>query len=267
MKPISLLVSILYVCVLATAQDANLDPYFAEKHVSLVDGARLYGWCRATPETVPPSPESGDTLAFPLGQGGLDAALCYGYVGAIVDSMPLGDPYFMPDPTVRLSQYVAVVMPYLHDHPKLSDKPAARLVHIALHQKFLNVHHEYFAGQSGGSHTYAEKHVVLFDGAQLYGWCKATEGIQPSPESDSTMIFPVGRAGQSAGWCYGYVSAIADSMLLSKRYFSPDAKVQLTQYVSVVTLYLHDHPELWDKPAASLVQIALHEKFGRCRHC
>ena len=108
---------------------------------------------------------------------------------------------------------------------------------------------------------FAEKHVSLIKGARLYGWCKAAESVQASPESDNTLIFPVGAAGQNAAWCYGYVSAIVDSMPLRKSYFAPDTKVRPTQYVGVVTLYLHDHPELWDKPAASLAHIAFRQKF------
>jgi Rap1a immunity proteins len=258
LKAASLLASILCVCVFTTGQIARVDPYFAEKHVSLIDGARLYGWCKATAELVQASPESDKTLVFPVGRPGQDAAWCYGYVSAIVDSMPLEKGYFAPSPKVRLTQYVAVVTPYLHYHPQLWHQPAAGAVHIALRQEF--------SGAPSNS-RFAERRISLIDGARLYGWCKATESVQASPASDNTVIFPVSEAGQDAAWCYGYVSAIADSMPLKKSYFAPDPKVQLTQYVAVATLYLHNHPELWDQPAADLVDIALHQEFKLCRHC
>jgi hypothetical protein len=117
------------------ASSAQQPPAWATKnyHV-LVDGNELYSRCQTSEKVVR---LSGDQVQVDTAAG-MDlfyAGRCWGYIMGVVDSIPAGED-FDPDPGVRASQEVDVVLAYLRSHPESRHLPAYALVRYALTEAF-----------------------------------------------------------------------------------------------------------------------------------
>jgi hypothetical protein len=97
----------------------------------LVDGNDLYSKCQMADKNVRLSGEFIETQSSASGSDLFLAGNCWGYITAVVDSIPEGED-FDPDTDVRLSQYVDVVLAYLRAHPESRHLPAHALVRYAL---------------------------------------------------------------------------------------------------------------------------------------
>jgi hypothetical protein len=126
-------VALLLLGVVSLAQES---PSWATKrHHSSVDGNQLYSECQSAEENVR---TTGDTLEFRTSGSGKElvpAGMCWGYVLGVMDSIPEGEG-FDPDPGVRGSQYVDVVLAYLRNHPERRNLPAYGLIRHALADAF-----------------------------------------------------------------------------------------------------------------------------------
>jgi hypothetical protein len=113
---------------------AQVPSWVNKNYHVLTDGNTLYSYCQSTKKNVTISgtnlqiPNSAGTDLFPAG-------MCWGYIEAIVDSIPTGEG-FEPDPEVKGSQYVDVVFAYLRDHPEQRHLPAYFLTRYALTDAF-----------------------------------------------------------------------------------------------------------------------------------
>lgn len=127
MKPALILSLILFVPAPLTQDWAH------KRYHQLLDGNELYSACQDAQKSLR---RQGDYLSF---EGDHDtvfnAGKCFGYVTAVVDSIPAGEG-FEPDSDVRLTQYVDVVTSYLRDHPASRNQQAHHLARRALTDAF-----------------------------------------------------------------------------------------------------------------------------------
>jgi hypothetical protein len=121
--------------VLMGSQATSTQDWTTKRYLVLEDGNQLYSQCQSAEEslkleeeTVSLKPTASRRDAFPAG-------VCWGYIRAVVDSIPAGEG-FEPDENVRLSQYLDVVTAYLRNHPNERQHPAHHLVRIALTEAF-----------------------------------------------------------------------------------------------------------------------------------
>lgn len=128
MKPIVFAVSLLlFVSPTALSQNA---------YAFLTTGRDLQTQCKSWDANVRMLSDSQVKVLPSASQGELlDAGRCWGFVSGVVESIPMSDSFF-PDSGVRLSQYVAVAIKYLNNHPENLHQPAALLVKEALFEAF-----------------------------------------------------------------------------------------------------------------------------------
>jgi hypothetical protein len=101
----------------------------------LEDGNWLYSDCQIADKDVRFSGENIELQTSASRSDSFFAGRCWGYITAIVDSIPAGED-FDPDENVRLSQQVDVVLAYLRAHPESRHQPAHALVRYALAEAF-----------------------------------------------------------------------------------------------------------------------------------
>jgi hypothetical protein len=123
----------LVVLLVAAALLAAQESWQTKRHLVLVDGNELYSRCqsyernvRVTEGHVEFTGEAADLIS---------AGQCWGYVFAVVDSIPEGEG-FDPDSSVRGNQEIDVAIKYLQDHPEIRPYGAYSLVRMALTQAF-----------------------------------------------------------------------------------------------------------------------------------
>jgi len=105
-----------------------------ERHYALLHGNDLYADCQQAEKNV--EARDGDTI-YSRGDSvsAFAAGNCWGYVAAVVDSIPGGEG-FAPDEHVKLTQHVDVVLKYLREYPAERHKPAYYLARTALENAF-----------------------------------------------------------------------------------------------------------------------------------
>lgn len=123
------LVVLLVTAALLAAQES----WQTKRHLVLVDGNELHSRCqsyernvRVTEGHVEFTGEAADLIS---------AGQCWGYVFAVVDSIPEGEG-FDPDSSVRGDQEIEVAIKYLQDHPEIRPYGAYSLVRTALTEAF-----------------------------------------------------------------------------------------------------------------------------------
>jgi hypothetical protein len=118
----------------ALAQD--VPSWVTKSYHRLKDGNQLYSECQSAEKNLTIL-EDGTVRARNIAASGdlLFAGTCWGYIEAVVDSIPT-DEGFEPESNVRFSQYVDVVLAYLRDNPNLRHLPAHFLTRTALSNAF-----------------------------------------------------------------------------------------------------------------------------------
>jgi len=106
----------------------------------------------------------------------------------------------------------------------------------------------FVAGKSDAAPPPGER-VVIEKGNELFDQCKGFTS-KKVPAADAWRFT----------YCQGYISGVADT-LSGLKAICPPRKVNSHQYVGVVVDYLTAHPKLRNSAAASLIIIALKEKF------
>jgi len=115
---------------------AQQRPSWATKNYHVMeDGNELYSKCQIADKDVRLSEENVEVQTSASGGDLFLAGGCWGYITAVVDSIPAGED-FDPDADVRLSQYVDVVIAYLKAHPESRHLPAYVLTRYALAESF-----------------------------------------------------------------------------------------------------------------------------------
>ena len=123
------LVVLLVTAALLAAQES----WQTKRHLVLVDGNELYSRCQSYERNVRVT--EGHVQFTGEGADLISAGQCWGYVFAVVDSIPQGQG-FDPDGSVQGSQEIDVAIKYLQDHPELRPYGAYSLVRTALTQAF-----------------------------------------------------------------------------------------------------------------------------------
>jgi len=123
------LVVLLVTAALLAAQES----WQTKRHLVLVDGNELYSRCQSYERNVRIT--EGHVQFTGEGADLISAGQCWGYVFAVVDSIPQGQG-FDPDGSVQGSQEIDVAIKYLQDHPELRPYGAYSLVRTALTQAF-----------------------------------------------------------------------------------------------------------------------------------
>ena len=100
-----------------------------------MDGNVLDADCQQWERGFTVSPDGQIASTPHSGANFYEAGKCFGYILGIVDSIPAGEG-FDPDPRVRASQHIDVVLRYLRDNPELRHLPAHQLVRQALTDAF-----------------------------------------------------------------------------------------------------------------------------------
>jgi Rap1a immunity proteins len=103
--------------------------------VSLTSGNDLYSWCQTAQDIIISGGDNVKMKEHASTEDLTSSALCWGYVRGVVDSIPVGEKFY-PDPEVKLSQYIDVVLAYLKQHPNIRQNPAAVIVRIAVEEAF-----------------------------------------------------------------------------------------------------------------------------------
>ena len=101
---------------------------------SMMDGNELYTICQKAEKTITVLGGEMD-ISLHSPKDAYATGKCLGYVAAVVDAIPLGEG-FDPPTTVRLNQYMDVVLLYLHNNPDKRQEPAYYLVRVALSNAF-----------------------------------------------------------------------------------------------------------------------------------
>jgi len=125
-------VALLLLGAVSLAQETP--PWATKAYHVLVDGNELYADCQDAEKNVKKTGKDIETKSS-SGNDLFSAGRCWGYVTAVVDSIPAGEG-FEPDPAVKGSQYVDVVLAYLRDHPESRHLPAHFLTRYAVTQAF-----------------------------------------------------------------------------------------------------------------------------------
>ena len=123
------LVVLLITAVLLAAQES----WQTKRHLVLVNGNELYSQCQSYERNVRMT--QGHVEFTGQAADLISAGQCWGYVFAVVDSIPEGEG-FDPDSSVLGSQEIDVAIKYLQDHPELRPYGAYSLVRTALTQAF-----------------------------------------------------------------------------------------------------------------------------------
>jgi hypothetical protein len=127
------IVALLLLGAVSLAQEKP--PWAAKSYHVLVDGNRLYTDCQSAEKNVRMTEKDTTEVRADAGDDLFIAGLCWGYVAAVVDSIPVGEGFEL-DAKVKGSQYVDVVQAYLRDHPESRHLPAHYLVRSAITQAF-----------------------------------------------------------------------------------------------------------------------------------
>jgi len=96
---------------------------------------------------------------------------------------------------------------------------------------------------------------LLFDGNQLYEWCRGS-----GADEDEGLKEDEGLRMVSRGLCTGYIGGVADTLANAGTYTCLEKGTKLEQLIDLVKGYLTDHPDSRDWPAASVVKTAIMEK-------
>jgi len=107
--------------------------WVTKRYHVLEDGNDLYAQCQNAEKSI--RTEEGDNIRVIASGDLFSAGTCWGYIQAVVDSVPAGEG-FEPDENVRLTQYMDVVLAYLRDNPSLRHHPAYFLTRTALSNAF-----------------------------------------------------------------------------------------------------------------------------------
>ncbi|MGB7846848.1 MAG: Rap1a/Tai family immunity protein [Candidatus Acidiferrum sp.] len=125
-------------CFLAlmNSQATSTQDWATKGRYVLEDGNGLYTHCQSAENNLKMG--EGDNIQMRSTASQTDflvAGACWGYIQAVVDSIPQGEG-FHPDENVRMSQYVDVVTAYLRNNPSQRQKPAYYLARTALTEAF-----------------------------------------------------------------------------------------------------------------------------------
>jgi len=123
----------LVVLLVAAALLAAQESWQTKRHLVLVDGNELYSRCQSYERNVRVT--EGHVEFTGEGEDLISAGQCWGYIFAVVDSIPEGEG-FDPDSSVQGSQEIDVAIRYLQDHPEIRPYDAYALVRTALTQAF-----------------------------------------------------------------------------------------------------------------------------------
>ena len=123
----------LVVLLLTAALLAAQESWQTKRRLVLVDGNELYSRCQSYERTVRVT--EGRVEFTGEGADLVSAGQCWGYVFAVIDSIPEGEG-FDPNSSVLGSQEIDVAIKYLQDHPELRPYGAYSLVRTALTQAF-----------------------------------------------------------------------------------------------------------------------------------
>jgi hypothetical protein len=127
-------ISLTLVVLLATAALlAAQESWQTKRRLVLVDGNELYSRCQSYERNVRVT--EGHVEFTGEGADLVSAGQCWGYVFAVIDSIPEGEG-FDPNSSVLGSQEIDVAIKYLQDHPELRPYGAYSLVRTALTQAF-----------------------------------------------------------------------------------------------------------------------------------
>jgi len=123
----------LVVLLLTAALLAAQESWQTKRRLVLVDGNELYSRCQSYERNVRVTE---GRIEF-TGEGAdlVSAGQCWGYVFAVIDSIPEGEG-LDPNSSVLGSQEIDVAIKYLQDHPELRPYGAYSLVRTALTQAF-----------------------------------------------------------------------------------------------------------------------------------
>ena len=114
---------------------AQTPSWLTKNYHVLVDGNQLYSYCQSYETNVKVVEEGIEYRTAASQTDVLYAGQCWGYILAVVDSVPAGEG-FDPDPDVKASQYMDVVFAYLRDHPESRHLPAYEITRTALSVAF-----------------------------------------------------------------------------------------------------------------------------------
>lgn len=120
-------------CLTMPADSAQGPAWANRKYYVLEDGNELYSECQSLSKTMRVG-ENQNLTTLPNATRAeiMQAGACWGYVKAVVDSIPDNED-FHPDSDVRISQYVDIVVAYL---PSVRHYGAYVLVRTALSREF-----------------------------------------------------------------------------------------------------------------------------------
>lgn len=106
------------------------------------------------------------------------------------------------------------------------------------------------------------RRIVLTDGNELYSWCQSAQEVYRTSDDNSVSVKP-GSSPKNivmGAKCWAFISGVIESIPAGGK-FDPDPDVRLAQYIDTVTVYLQQHPNIRQRPAAYLVRLAVEEAF------
>lgn len=120
---------------LTGSQNAQEPPAWAiKKYYVLENGNDLYADCQNAEKSVQRGAD-GTIRTTVNGDDLFSAGTCWGYIMAVVDSIPEGEG-FEPAEKVQMTQHLDVVFTYLRDNPSQRHLPAYFLTRTALSKAF-----------------------------------------------------------------------------------------------------------------------------------
>jgi hypothetical protein len=108
--------------------------WVTKRYCVLENGNELYADCQIAEKGIETAADG--TMRVKVNGADLfSAGTCWGYIMAVVDSIPEGEG-FAPDGQVSMTQHMDVVLAYLRDNPSQRHLPAYYLVRTALTNAF-----------------------------------------------------------------------------------------------------------------------------------